>query len=162
MKKFKKKHTPNTTAGYRNAVCRQATHTVHINYSSTVLQENSTTKKPACNTHTHTTHARTRQSENKRHLKSRALPTLSSQCLVQTSRVVSSEQPAHLYVHICTIQRDQTPKKSGFILGSRSTEVTHPINMKRKMAAVIKAPRDAGDNIPSMANTVITPSHNDK
>ena len=31
---------------------------------------------------------------------------------------------------------------------------TYPMNTNRKMAAVIRAPLEAGDNIPSMANTV--------
>ena len=30
---------------------------------------------------------------------------------------------------------------------------TYPIKTKRKMAAVMRAPREAGDSMPSMANT---------
>ena len=32
-------------------------------------------------------------------------------------------------------------------------KIMYPMNIKNKMAAVISAPRLAGDNIPNMANT---------
>ena len=32
-------------------------------------------------------------------------------------------------------------------------KITYPMNIKNKMAAVISAPRLAGDNIPNMAKT---------
>ena len=39
------------------------------------------------------------------------------------------------------------------ILHQCNRGVSHPMNMKRKMAAVMRAPRLAGDNIPNIANT---------
>ena len=39
------------------------------------------------------------------------------------------------------------------ILHQCNRGVSHPLNMKRTMAAVMRAPRLAGDNIPNIANT---------
>ena len=39
------------------------------------------------------------------------------------------------------------------ILHQCNRGVSHPMNMKRTMAAVMRAPRLAGDNIPNIANT---------
>ena len=45
------------------------------------------------------------------------------------------------------------PKWAGLIYINKMEGNTYPMNMKNKMAAVISAPRLAGDNIPNMANT---------
>jgi len=42
----------------------------------------------------------------------------------------------------------------GWYMGAnKGKHYTYPINIKNMMAAVISAPRLAGDNIPNMANT---------
>ena len=48
-----------------------------------------------------------------------------------------------------------TPMGMACLIGmAKSTDwSTYPMNMKRKRAAVMRAPRLAGDNIPNMANT---------
>ena len=73
----------------------------------------------------------------------RPLPVSSLQSLVESGRVVACRRAGGGY--------SRTTLRG--VLMRCPDWRAHPMNMKRTMAAVMRAPRLAGDNIPNMANT---------
>lgn len=69
------------------------------------------------------------------------------QCAIQSTSEVTTEDSEGGKDATIRTQRRQNAKNQS------NREASHPMNMKRKQAVVIKAPLLDGDSIPSMATT---------
>lgn len=94
---------------------------------------------------------------HKTHTKGSLLPSMSFQSPVQAASKESTKNPGQKQaktkkIHSHCGERERRGGQDSTAVGSSGD--TYPMNMKRKQAVVINAPRLEGDSIPSIATTV--------